>query len=283
MKVQKLFQKTLFGIFALFGFIGLSTSVLCIYTVDTHLSEEYVSNSRDIAKTIADASVGILLNRDLAVLQSLIDQFVEIQGIKYVYITDETGEFLAHTFVPGIPEEILSGDARGTATVERSLPGMGDFVEVGSPILAGVAGAVHVGMDTSLIALKIQRAIGQQVYLICIVFVVGVFAALWLVNLAAKPLGELLGFAAALARSREREGGGEGKVEDGAAGERLLARDDELGQLARLFLYFSEAARPAGRGGGAVPARSSDQAESSEGAGFDGGAGAADAPAGSGS
>ena len=158
---------------------------------------------------------------------------------------------------------------------------MGDFVEVGSPILAGVAGAVHVGMDTSLIALKIQRAIGQQVYLICIVFVAGVFAALWLVNLAAKPLGELLGFAAALARSRE--GGGEGKVEDGAASERLLARDDELGQLARLFLYFSEAARPAGRGGGAVPARSSDQAESSEGTGFDGGAGAADVPAGSGS
>ena len=89
----------------------------------------------------------------------------------------------------------------------------------------------------------------------------------------------MLGFAAALARSREREGGGEGKAEDGAASERLLARDDEVGQLARLFLYFSEAARPAGRGGGAIPARS----ESSERAGFDGGAGAADAPAGSGS
>ena len=76
MKVQKLFQKTLFGVFSLFGLIGLSTSVLNVYTVDTHLSEEYVSNSRDIAKTIADSSVDILLNRDLAALQSLIDQFV---------------------------------------------------------------------------------------------------------------------------------------------------------------------------------------------------------------
>ena len=255
MKVQRLFQKTLFGIFALFGFIGLSTSVLCVYTVDTHLSEEYVSNSRDIAKTIADASVDILLNRDLAVLQSLIDQFVEIQGIEYVYVTDETGEFLAHTFVPGVPEEILSEDRRRTGTVERSLPGMGDFVEVGSPILAGVVGAVHVGMDTGLIALKIQRAIGQQVYLICIVFVAGVFAALRLVNLAAKPLGDLLGFAAALARSREgREGGeSEGRREVGAAGEKLLARDDEVGQLARLFLHLSEAGRPGGPGGGSTP------------------------------
>ena len=62
MKVRKLFQKTLFGVFFLFGFIGLSTSILCVWTVDTHLSQEYESNSRDIAKTIADSSVDILLN-----------------------------------------------------------------------------------------------------------------------------------------------------------------------------------------------------------------------------
>ena len=79
-KVQKLFQKTLFGVLCLFGIIGLSTSILLIYTVDTYLSEEYEDNSKDIAKTIADSSVDILLNRDLAVLQSLIDQFVRNPG-----------------------------------------------------------------------------------------------------------------------------------------------------------------------------------------------------------
>ncbi len=229
MKVQKLFQKTLFGVFSLFGFIGLSTSILCVYTVDTHLSEEYVANSRNIAKTIADSSVDILLNRDLAALQSLIDQFVEIQGIKYIYITDETGEFLAHTFVPGIPEEVLASDPSATDPVERSLPSMGDFVEVGSPILTGLGGTVHVGMDTGLIALKIQRAIGQQVYLICTVFVIGVFAALWFVNLAAKPLGDLLAYAVALARNGEDE-----------PDAKILDRGDEVGQLARLFLYFAQ-------------------------------------------
>ena len=233
MKVQKLFQKTLFGIFSLFGLIGLSTSILCVYTVDTHLSQEYESNSRDIAKTIADSSVDILLNRDLATLQSLIDQFVDIQGIEYIYITDETGEFLAHTFVPGIPEEIRTADPFDTATVERTLPGMGDFVEVGSPILAGVAGAVHVGMDTGLIALKIQRAIGQQVYLISIILVAGVFAALWFVNLAAKPLGELLAYAVGVAREP-----------DGRADAPLLTRNDEIGDLARLFRHAADRGVP---------------------------------------
>ena len=214
----------MFGIFFLFGLIGVSTSILCIYTVDIHLSKEYESNSKGIAKTIADASVDIILNRDLSALQSLIDQFVEIQGISYIYITSESSEFLAHTFVPGIPEEIRNSDSFSTATIERSLPGMGDFVEVSSPILTGVAGSVHIGMDMGLIVLKIQRAIGQQVYLISIIFVVGVFAAIWFVNLAAEPIERLLAYAVGLAR------------DDGAAtDDRLLARNDEIGELARLF------------------------------------------------
>lgn len=242
MKVNKLFQKTLFGIIGLFGFIGLSTSVLAVYTVDTHLSEEYLSNSRDIAKTIADSSVDILLNRDLATLQALIDQFLEIQGIKYVYITDENGDFLAHTFVPGIPDEIRQSDPLSLETVERSLPGMGDFVEVASPILAGVAGSVHVGMDTGIIALKIQRAIGQQVYLIMIVFIGSVFAALWLVNLAAKPVGELFAYAAALADRRKDDDTAATGVaaEDGEPAPGSVAeRNDEVGQTARLMLYLA--------------------------------------------
>ena len=82
----------------------------------TTCRREYEDNSKDIAKTVADSSVDILLNRDLAALQSLIDQFVEIQGISYIYIADETGEFLAHTFVPGIPKEILSDDPTSTET-----------------------------------------------------------------------------------------------------------------------------------------------------------------------
>ena len=230
MKIQKLFQRTRFGIFAVFGGIVLSTSALCLYTVDTQLSAEYEINSKNIAKTVADSSVDILLNRDLATLQSLVDQFVEIQGIRYIYITSETGEYLAHTFVPGIPDEILQSDHRSTEPIDRELPGLGNFVEVGSPILAGVAGTVHVGMDLDVVSLKITRAIGQQVYLVSIILVIGVLASIWLVNLAAKPLGELLAYAVELARDRDEESVSERAV---------LARDDEVGHLARLFLYVA--------------------------------------------
>ena len=238
MKIKRLFQKTLFGIIAMLGVIGLSTSWLAVDTVEGHLSEEYVSNSRNIAKTIADSSVDILLNRDLATLQSLIDQFLGIQGIKYIYITNESGEYLAHTFVPGIPQEILDSDPQSTETVNRDLPGIGACVEVGSPILAGVAGTVHVGMDRGLIALKISAAIGQQVWLIGAAFILGVGGAIWFVHLAAKPIGQVLAYAATLAEST---------TVPATDGDGLLEREDEAGDLARLFRFFAQP------GGGAGP------------------------------
>lgn len=229
MKVKRLFQKTLFGVIGMFMLIGVATAVLAIYTVDGHLSKEYVTNSRNIAKTIADSSVDILLNRDLATLQSLIDQFLGIQGIKYIYIVDEKNEYLAHTFVPGIPAEILESDPHSVETVERSLPGIGDCVEVGSPILAGEAGTVHVGMDKGLISLKIQQAIGNQVWLLGAVFILGVGAGVWFVSLAAKPIGQVLAYGAALANSPTRQA-------DDA--DDVLGRSDEAGDLARLFQFF---------------------------------------------
>lgn len=239
MKIKQLFQKTLFGIIGMLGLIGVSTSWLAVDTVEAHLSKEYVSNSRSIAKTIADSSVDILLNRDLATLQSLIDQFLGVQGIKYIYITNESGEYLAHTFVPGIPDEVLASDPNDTATINRDLPGIGACVEVGSPILAGVAGTVHVGMDRGLIALKISAAIGQQVWLIGTVFILGVGGAIWFVHLAAKPIGQALAYAVALANATASDAVDEPDV---------LERKDEAGDLARLFRFFGTGRDPGSPG-----------------------------------
>lgn len=229
MKITRLFQKTMFGVFFLFLFIGLSTSVVSIYSVDAHLTSEHVENSQAIAQTIADASVDIILNRDLSSLQSLIDQFIEIQGISYIYIVNDTGEFLAHTFVPGIPEEMYEQDTQA-GSVERSIEGMGDFVEVSSQILAGHVGSVHIGMDVSYVTLAIQKAIGKQVYLIAGIFFVSIFSAIWFVSFASRPLTALLGYAVNLAKRESVD-----DVED-----TILERDDEVGHLARLFQYYSQ-------------------------------------------
>jgi len=233
MRVAKLFRTTMFGIFLLFGVIALSTSALCVYTVDRQLTAEYEANSRAIAQIIADGSVDIILNRDASALQSLIDQFKDIQAIRYIYIVDEAGEMLAHTFVPGVPAEIAAGGRQSVETVHRRLPGFGQFIEVSHPILEGTAGAVHVGMDKGLIALKIQTAIGREIYLISILFIVSIVGSFFLVNMAARPLGRLGGYAMHLAAP------GAPTALTSEDMRSLLERSDEVGQLARLCLHLA--------------------------------------------
>lgn len=250
MRVAKLFRTTMFGIFLLFGVIALSTSALCVYTVDRQLTVEYEANSRAIAEIVADSSVDIILNRDASSLQSLIDQFKEIQAIRYIHIVDEAGEMLAHTFVPEIPKAIAAGVRRPAGTVHLQLPGFGQFIDVSHPILEGTAGAVHVGMDKGLIALKIQTAIGREIYLISILFIVSIAGSFFLVNLAARPLGRLRGYAMHLAAP------GAPTALTPEDMRSLLKRNDEVGQLARLCLHLARRDGPVPAAGAApLPGR----------------------------
>jgi hypothetical protein len=88
-------------------------------------------------------------------------------------------------------------------------------------------------MDKGLIALKIQTAIGQQVYLISTIFIVSIVGSFLLVNLAAKPLGRLGGYAMQLAAPSAPATLTPAEVQA------LLERNDEVGQLARLVRHLS--------------------------------------------
>ena len=233
MKTVKLFRGSMFGIYCLFGLIAVATSALCIYTVDRQLSREYAANSVVIARTIASASEDILLNRDLASLQSLLDQYLDIQGINYLYVTDEHGDFIAHTFVPEIPPQILAEHGAGSASVTRQLTGIGEVIEVASPILNGLAGSVHVGMGTSLVALKIRTAVGEQVYLISILFILSIVLSFLLLTRATAPLHRLGVYARQLA-------GVHADTPDETHVADLLGRNDEVGELARLFRHLAK-------------------------------------------
>ena len=81
--------------------------------------------------------------------------------------------------------------------------------------------------------MNVQKLFRRPLFGIFLLF--GIIAAVLLMNLAAKPVENLLAYAVELARA-EREGE--------AVQSALLERDDEAGQLARLFLYFSKVADP---------------------------------------
>src|SRR5262249_39908444 len=122
MKTSKLFQRTLIIMVVLFGIIATVTSILSGWTLSQRLTEEYQSKGTAIAKSIANSSVEWLLNRDASTVQTIIDQFLEIHGVSYVFVTDERSDIISHTFVPAIPREVLAIKGEKQGTVVRDTP-----------------------------------------------------------------------------------------------------------------------------------------------------------------
>jgi sensor histidine kinase regulating citrate/malate metabolism len=234
MRIARFYQKTLFGLFAMMGLIVALTSCVYVKTVDRQLTGDFLNNSRAIARSIADSNVDLIVQKNYSVLQSIIDQFVEISGISYVFVVDENGAIIAHTFVPSIPDEILADYKDAKNVYDRTLAGLGDFSEVTAGILAGEAGYVHVGMDKDYIGLQVQTAIGKEVYLLSIILIVSVLASYGLMHLVSRPLDHLRSYALHSLSSEHNA-----SPPDSSQVKRLLERTDEVGELGRIIRWAS--------------------------------------------
>jgi sensor histidine kinase regulating citrate/malate metabolism len=230
MRIARFYQKTLFGISALMGLIVAWTSALYVHTVDRQLTDDFLKNSRAIARTVADSNIDLIVNQNYSALQSIIDQFVEISGISYVFVVDEKGVIIAHTFVPGVPDEIAADYKDAKDVYDRALAGLGNFSEVTAGIVAGEAGHVHVGMDKGYIALQVQTAIGKEVYLLSVIFVVSMLVCYGLMYHVSRPLDHLHRYAWHSLSSEKHA-----SSPDPSQVKRLLERADEVGEVGRVI------------------------------------------------
>src|SRR5262245_1507367 len=240
MKTSRLFTQTLILIVILFGVIAAATSILSGWTLYRSLTMQYRSKGIAIAKGVADSSAEILLNRDLATVQAVLEQYDEIDGVGYVFVSDAQGEIVAHTFVPAVPKEVLalikqsrtSPSTGDTVTTTLQVRGLGDFIHIYAPILAGVAGFVHVGMDQSFIRAQIWSTVAKQQGLMFAIFILSIGLAYILVNRISRPLNQLADYTRSLA------------THDFAAGLDIPAEiealpqksKDEVGRLAESFM-----------------------------------------------
>lgn len=232
----------------MFGVIATATSLLSGWNLSHSLTEEFKSKGTAIARSIADSSVEILLNRDASTLQAIIDQFLDIKGVTYVFVLDAQHEMISHTFVPGIPaallglhEEVATPDVREVVAVkELHLNGLGHVIDISYPILAGVAGHVHVGMDRQLIKANILSVVIRQQGLIFVIFLVSVVLASICVGRISQPLKRLSDHAKTLA-SYDFSGQDEVNAEDIRA--LSIESQDEVGELAGSFVYMEQELR----------------------------------------
>jgi PAS domain S-box-containing protein len=203
MIMSKLFKKTLVIIIVLFGIIAITIAISSGWNFYNDLTKEYKSKGTAIAKSIAGSSVETLLNRDASTVQAMIDQFLEINGVSYVFVVDAQGEIISHTFVPNVPGEILKIKGEKTKTLPKiqdlHIEGKGDFIDISTPILEGAIGFVHVGMDKGLIMTQMRSAMMRQLYLLSIIFLISIAIAYVLVNKISQPLNKLTEYSKKLA------------------------------------------------------------------------------------
>ncbi|NEP14811.1 MAG: response regulator [Symploca sp. SIO2C1] len=107
---------------------------------------------------------------------------------------------------------------------------MGEFIDISSPILAGIAGYVHVGMDKGIIMAHTRSAIGSQISLVLVIFLISVIVAYIRVNQISQPLNKLTEYAQKLSAN------------DFSA-EVDIQSKDEIGLLARTLTSMSNKLR----------------------------------------
>lgn len=202
MKRASLFTKTLLFMVVVFGLIATATSVISSWQLQHHLINEYTTKARALAQSMADSDLELLLNRDAAAIQSRIDQYLSIEGVSHVVVADEHGDIIAHTFIPVVPQTVqgmmkqLGKRKQGEPGLEESLEDMGgETLHVTHPILDGLAGYVHIGMDVRLIKSYIREAVLRQQGLTLLVFLASVFLAWAFMNNISKPLVRLQEYA----------------------------------------------------------------------------------------
>ena len=244
MRMSKLFRKVIIGGVILFGIIAIATSVVSAWNAYRYLTREFTSKGTAIVKNIADSGVDTLVNRDLSTLQAVVDQFAEIDGVAYVYVANAEGEIISHTFVPGIPDEVRRNQARLSQQggdhqiriVDFTVAGLGAIQDISSPMLAGKAGSVHVGMDKKVIRDIIWTSVKHQQLVLFAIFLLSTVLAYVAVNRISRPLNMLAAHAQSLA-SRDFATAAEAGADIAAL---ALHSQDELGDLAKSFLYMEE-------------------------------------------
>jgi len=235
-KTLRLSHKALAIVICLFSITALSMVGFSAWVLHSNLTKEYQTKGTAIANSIAGSSVEILLYRDASTIQAMIDQYLDIEGVSYVFVVDAQGEIISHTFAPRIPEIIHRWKGnRSEATIHSlHIPEMGDFIDVVAPILEGQVGDVHVGMNAGLIWAMTWSAILRQTGLMSLIFMLSLLAAYLLVGRISQPLKHLTEYARKLAVTDSWT-----EIDILSADRRGLGTTgDEVGQLALAFRHM---------------------------------------------
>ncbi|MGD1908090.1 MAG: ATP-binding protein [Leptolyngbyaceae cyanobacterium] len=230
MKLSSLFRKTLLGQTLLFGLVVGSLSLASAYSLRWYLAGEYASRGSAIARGVAGVSRQSLINKQPSILlNQLLDEFKNLQGVAYVFVASPEGELLAHTFEAKIPESFQRPnfnpreraaaapsnphhpnrfthspnfeDGNGRVDVEyMTVDQVGYVINLSFPIQGGDLGYVYVGMDQIRMIQQIRAAASIHLWIMLGLLILSVVATYVMVQRISHPLNRLTEYAQNLSK-----------------------------------------------------------------------------------
>ncbi len=186
-------------IFAVVLTISVTLSVRGVYA---NLVSECENKGRAIAQGISRTSDELLVNRDLATVQAMLDESLSLEGVAYLFLTDPREEPICHTFVPQVPSQVLGLPESATAITVTRLQLAPDQrrLDISAPIMAGAGGFIHVGMDLERVYLAALHQAEVQGGAIVMIFVLSLALVSLAVQRITGPISALTDYAQTLSK-----------------------------------------------------------------------------------
>ncbi|MBN1133331.1 MAG: PAS domain S-box protein [Methanosarcinaceae archaeon] len=193
------------------------------------MGNELQKRGYTISNYLADSSINPILTEDVIRLQQLIESTKNTQNdIVYVFILDENGEVIVHTFENGFPVALKNVNPANGEESDKLLDIENEYVrDIAHPILGGRIGEAHVGLSETSIRATVSRSIRNKIIITASLVFIGILLSFATGTIICKPLLEL---------KNSAEDFGKGNLDSRVR----VRRHDEIGELAESFNNMAE-------------------------------------------
>jgi len=184
-------KKFILSISATSLILGLLASLFVYFTMADSLTHELHNTGLSITRNLAANAVDPILTQNIMRLQKLVSNIKEVESdVAYIYIINQKGKVLAHTFNTGFPIVLkkinlpIPGESYSAKLLETDEGYIRDF----AVSLFRDLGVVHIGISESRIRQTITKTIWILITMSLVVMVLGTLLAIFIVKRVLGPL-----------------------------------------------------------------------------------------------
>ena len=222
----KLFLLNVLLVLSMGTLVGFAIRDVVIGSLQEELSRQGVSIARNFADRV---TVSVLLEDRYDIEEAGRELMDTEKDIEYIYVTDQNGELIFHTFAGGHPPDLLTWNpvaSERSPVIQLLATERGLIRDVGIRFFPEMAPELHLGLDETRLTRTLARLRAMVIAIMVAVTMVGCVLSFVLSKHITKHLAALVQFTHSLSR--------------GEFGQQVEVHSrDEVGDLAATFNILS--------------------------------------------